>query len=161
MSYPVKYAAMPVLVLKEWDSCLGKNKNSFDIYYIVSRCHVLRETKRFFEMNPCDVSYKVRFPYSITQSIDPSISVTHGNECFVERVYNEDELGILKTYLVNLNRKLLSNRIYLTDYDSDKLKELTSSYNNMSLEYSLLENELETILREEMPFENGASLVRK
>ena len=50
MSYPVKYAAMPVLVLKEWDSCLGKNKNSLDIYYIVSRCHVLSETKRFFEM---------------------------------------------------------------------------------------------------------------
>ena len=53
MAYPVKYAAMPVIVLKEWDSCLEKNRNEVDIYYIASRCHVLSETRRYFASTTC------------------------------------------------------------------------------------------------------------
>lgn len=159
MAYPVKYAAMPVMVLKDWDSCIGKNKNELDIYYVVSRCHVLSETRRFFESNPSDVSYKVKFPYSISQSIEPNIDVTSGSECYVEKVYDEDEFDLLRAHLVELNRKLLSKKIYLTNYDSAKMHELINSYQEMALEYSLLENELEVILACEMPF--NKSLVRK
>lgn len=159
MAYPVKYAAMPVVVLKEWDSCLGKSKNELDIYYVASRCYVLSETRRFFESNPSDVSYKVKFPYSITQSVEPSIDVSNGSECYVEKVYDEDEFNLLRAHLVELNRKLLSKRMYLTNYNSEKMHELINSYQEMALEYSLLENELEVILASEMPFNKG--LVRK
>ena len=159
MAYPVKYAAMPVIVLKEWDSCLGKNRNEVDIYYIASRCHVLSETRRYFASSSGDISYKVKFPYSISQEVEPSICVTNGCESYVERVYNEDELEVLKAHLLEINKKLLSKRMYLTNYDSDKIYKLINSYQEMALEYSLLENELEVILEEEMPF--NKSLVRK
>lgn len=159
MSYPVKYAAMPVVVFKEWDSCLEKNRSEVDIYYIASRCHVLSETRRYFASSSSDISYKVKFPYSVSQTIEPSIDVTNGNECYVEKVYEEDEFNLLRAHLVELNRKLLSKRMYLTNYDSSKIHELTNSYQEMALEYSLLENELEAILEDEMPFNKG--LVRK
>ena len=50
MAYPIKYAPMPVMVVKEWDSILGENKTELDIYYIASRCYVLGETKRILRL---------------------------------------------------------------------------------------------------------------
>ena len=161
MSYPVKYAPMPVMVVKEWDSILGQNKTELDIYYIASRCYVLGETKRYFMSLPSSESYKVRFPYSISQTVSPTITLTEGTECVVEKVYDESELEQLKEHLKDMNRKLLSKRIYLTNYDSDKIRELTNSYNNLATSFSLLEEELENLLKNEMPFEENMCLVRK
>ena len=110
---------------------------------------------------PSSESYKVRFPYSISQAVDPTITLTEGTECVVEKVYDESELEQLKEHLKGMNRKLLSKRIYLTNYDSDKIRELTNSYNNLATSFSLLEEELENLLKNEMPFEENMCLVRK
>lgn len=160
MAYPIKYAAMPVMVIKEWDSCLGKTKSEVDIYYIVSRCYVLGETRRYFMEQPTAESYKVRFPYSISQSIEPTIT-TEGTESIVDRVYDASELETLKARLAEINRQLLSKRIYLTNYETSKLNELTDSYSELTTRFSLLEEELENMLESEMPFEQNMSLIRK
>lgn len=161
MAYPIKYAPMPVMVVKEWDSILGENKTELDIYYIASRCYVLGETKRYFMSLPSSESYKVRFPYSISQTIEPAIILTEGTECVVEKVYDESELEELKEHLKDMNRKLLSKRIYLTNYDSDKIRKLTNSYSDLTSSYTALEEELENLLKNEMPFEENMRLVRK
>ena len=161
MAYPIKYAPMPVMVVKEWDSILGENKTELDIYYIASRCYVLGETKRYFMSLPSSESYKVRFPYSISQTIEPAIILTEGTECVVEKVYDESELEELKEHLKDMNRKLLSKRIYLTNYDSDKIRKLTNSYSDLTSSYTALEEELENLLKNEMQFEENMRLVRK
>ena len=161
MAYPVKYAPMPVMVVKEWDSILGQNKTELDFYYIASRCYVLGETKRYFMSLPSSESYKVRFPYSISQTIEPTYSLNDTTECIVEKVYDESELEQLKEHLKDMNRKLLSKRIYLTNYDSDKIRKLTDSYNDLVSGFSTLEEELENLLKNEMPFEENMRLVRK
>jgi hypothetical protein len=160
MSYPVKYAPMPVLVTREWDSCLGRTNGSLDVYYIISRCMVLKETKRYFASQVSDNSYKVRFPYNVIGSNDFLIS-ENSHEAYVERVYDESELDELNLNLLRVNKKLLSKRMYFTNYESEKIRELTSSYQKLVDDFSLIEGDLENILKKELPFENEMSLSRK
>lgn len=160
MAYPVKYAALPVLVTRNWDSCLNKTNGSLDVYYVISRCEVLSETTRYFNNQPNSMSYKVRFPYNVVGGVNFEISDNFREE-LVGEVYDESELDNLKKYILRVNKRLLSKNIYYTNYDKNILSELNRSYEMLVQDFNLIEEELENKLKDELPFGNEISLKRK
>lgn len=164
MSYPIKYAAMPVLVQKDWAKCLNETTKSMEFYYIATRCYLVSETLRHYENGESKMTYRVVYPLHCSMVKDKPKFGFEGqciNGFDVEKVYNEDELNILKQELEELNRKLLAKKIPKTNYNKELLQTLQDSFVEMKQEYDQMEKELEDILKEELPFETQELTLKK
>lgn len=115
--YPITYAPMK---LKEFSSYSYRTNYA----YIVAKCYLISETKRFFADGSSKMSYEVVFDWDQNgeKNILPEINVNQqcSNSCYVDYISNS--IDHLKNYTRELNRELFNKEISRTSFNQSNNK---------------------------------------
>ena len=100
-NYPIKYALIPMIEQVGWVSGLNELEREYDVVcYIVSKCYLIDEVKKYHLDGSYDISYNVVCPYQRYDSFDtynieePSFNYNSGyctNSTKVNEIFNSIE----------------------------------------------------------------------
>ena len=64
ISYPIKYAVMPIIEQVAWSHGLNELEREYDVVcYIVSKCYLWKDLTKYMENGKSIKEYEVVFPY--------------------------------------------------------------------------------------------------
>jgi len=129
-NYPIKYAVMPIYEQVGWNHGLNELEREYDIVaYIVSKCFIISETKKYKIDGSLKKEYQVVFPYrndeyDIWIRTEPRFGFQRQvmNTIIVNDVYEsyEDALEDAKSK----NEKIKEKKISLLNIDNNLFKEI-------------------------------------
>lgn len=147
-NYPIKYAVMPIME----QSGYGLDRHNQTVAYIVSKCYLIGEHKKYCSNGNIKIQYEIVFPYKESEynfwdRDEPEynyITEKCVNSIFVETICNTYQEA-----LVNANQKnksLLSetmNNILVDSNFNEVRKKETKEYWERLMNYQQLEQEME------------------
>ena len=156
-NYPIKYAVIPMIEQIGWDMGLNELERRYGpVYYIVSRCYLVEENKRYKADGNEELKYHVVCPYEYDEfncwrRIEPSFNMMNGrctNDIVVDSVYDSFEEA--KEYKEIKNQKIFESKftyMSLEMYDK-KIKEVESEFKKTSTYYDELETMIENSIQD-------------
>lgn len=68
-NYPIKYALMPIIEQTGWTHGMHELEREYGVVcYIISKCYVIKETKKYNINGTTDIKYQVVFPYYLSNT---------------------------------------------------------------------------------------------
>lgn len=154
LKYPIKYATMPIINQSDWIHELLKQNEI--VTYIVSKCYVVSETKKYSANGNITQTYEVVFPYSNNYSKiwnhDKIIPIFTDN---FEKCTNSILVGQLfdsfeeVVQVVNQKNKEIISKIIMQIPYSEKFKEISKMINTEFNENLKANKNLETEIEKE------------
>ena len=151
-NYPIKYAVIPMIEQIGWSHGLNELEREYGIVcYIVSKCYLVEETKKYKADGTVRVKYHVVCPYEYDEyykwnRVEPTFNIMHGqctNDIVVDEVY--DSLEDARVSKDEKNKKLLHEQFTYMSVEEYKkrFKEIESEFNNTLAYYTQLEAMIE------------------
>lgn len=156
-NYPIKYALVPMIEQVGWTHGLHELERENEIIcYIVSKCYLIKEEKRYKQNGAIENKYHVVCPFAYNEfdtwkKTEPSFNLLNGsctNEIVTDKVYNSfEEAKIAKE---QKNKDIFNNRVMYINYKKfiEKYDELKREYNNKIMYYDQLETLIESKLQD-------------
>lgn len=151
-NYPVKYALMPIY------EYISKDEKIIS-YYIVSKCFIVSENKRYLINGSFKQEYEVVFPYQINDFINnyeyfrcyPKFNIYYDciNSLTVSSVFNDKDEA--KNVCLELNKQLLDERytnVRINGKLQEEVEKICKEYNENVIYYEKIENIIEEELKE-------------
>ena len=153
-NYPIRYAIIPMKEQIGWSHGMHELERKFGtVYYIVSKCYLVGESKKYKIDGSVEERYQVVCPYkeenyNIWNKDEPSYNLINGlctNSIFTDTLFDTyDEARIVKD---EKNRELLNNMFRYICFPIEtykkRRKEIEDEFNNKKVYYDELESEIE------------------
>lgn len=157
-NYPIKYTLIPIYEQVGWVHGLNELEREYDIVcYIVSKCYLIDEVKKYHQDGSEEISYSVVFPYQRYDSYDtyhieePSFNLISGyctNSTKVKEIFNSIEEA--RNAKKRKNNELLNKKMVYLSFDNYEAKEKeTNSQFNQKLKYY---NKLEELIEKQTSY---------
>lgn len=152
-NYPIKYAAMPIIEQVGWQSGMNELEREYGIVcYIVSKCYLISNIKKYNENGQVNQEYEVVFPYQFTdnskwQRITSTYNLINGyctNSNKVAEVF--DTYAEAHNYASIKNDKLCELSWIDLPYSKDimeKIQQKKDEFRAKLTSYKLLEHQIE------------------
>ena len=152
INYPIKYALMPIVEQVGWTPGLHELEREYDIVcYIVSKCHLIGNSKKYTEDGHCKEEYEVVFPYQHFEfnrwrRVIPSYNLIHGyctNSNKVDEVFDTYEEAL--NYAEIQNEILCKKTSIYLPYTEDLAKRIQmrkDAFYSKLTEYKKLEQQM-------------------
>lgn len=152
-NYPIKYALMPIIEQTGWTHGMHELEREYGVVcYIISKCYVIKETKKYDINGTSDIKYQVVFPYEYHEYSgwkreEPSFNLINNgctNAVTVDKLYDSFEEA--KKDKEEKNEKIHKSKYAYMRFEDlkEKIDEINTEFNN-TLEYY---NELEQLIEE-------------
>ena len=152
-NYPIKYALMPIIEQTGWTHGMHELEREYGVVcYIISKCYVIKETKKYNINGTSDIKYQVVFPYEYHEYSgwkreEPSFNLINNgctNAVTVDKLYDSFEEA--KKDKKEKNEEIHKSKyVYMRFEDlKEKINEINNEFNNM-LEYY---DQLEQLIKE-------------
>ena len=150
-NYPIKYAVVPMIEQVGWSHGLHELEREYGtVCYIVSKCYLVEESKKYKADGTVRVNYHVVCPYQYDKfnewnRVEPTFNI-HGqctNDIVVDEVYDNLEEAIV--YKDKKNQEIFQKLFKYLPYEvlKKRFKEIESEYNNKLEYYNQLEAMIE------------------
>lgn len=148
-NYPIRYAVRPIVEQIGWSHGLNELEREYGtVAYIVSKCYVISQTKRYFQNGEEDENYSVVFPYQKDSAyseyyrVDPSFNIYEQciNSTVVDKIFMTREEAMEEARI--LNEKIVKRKIVALHYNSkfkDNVREIRESQKEKLEDYKFLE----------------------
>lgn len=151
-NYPIKYALMPIYEQVGWSHGLNQLERNYQVVtYIVSKCYVISQTKRYLRNGKSKEEYEVVFPFEKEDYPDwvrvgPEFNVASKsvNSQIIDSVFETfEDANIAKN---ELNECLLEEKGTYLPFDEhffEKIENLKIENNELIAKYQVLESEVD------------------
>ena len=151
-NYPIKYAVIPMIEQIGWSHGMHELERKYGtVCYIVSKCYLVEESKKYKADGSVRVKYHVVCPYEYDEyykwnRVEPTFNIMHGqciNDIVVDEVY--DSLEDARVSKDEKNKKLLHEQFTYMSVEEYKkrFKEIESKFNSTLAYYNQLEAMIE------------------
>lgn len=141
INYPIKYSVMPIIDQSE--------KNDI-VCYIVSKCYVINDIKRYEQNGKCSKKYEVVFPYQLAgngiyRREEPSFNYYNDNctnSNIVDCVFDTYEEAVKIANEKNI--RIYEGKISYLSFDEliEKMDSIKKEYSEKLKKYKLLEQQI-------------------
>lgn len=151
-NYPIKYAVIPMIEQIGWSHGMHELEREYGtVCYIVSRCYLVEESKKYKADGSVIVKYHVVCPYQYNEfyewnRVEPTFNIMHGqctNDIVVDEVY--DSLKDARVSKDEKNQEIFQKLFKYMSYEvyKKRFKEVESKFNNTLAHYNQLEAMIE------------------
>ena len=151
-NYPIKYAVIPMIEQVGWLHGMNELEREYGtVCYIVSKCYLVEESKKYKADGSVRVKYHVVCPYQYDEfyewkRVEPTFNIMHGqctNDIVVDEVY--DSLEDARVSKDEKNQEIFQKLFKYMPYEvyKKRFKEVESKFNNTLAYY----NQLETMIK--------------
>ena len=150
-NYPIRYALMPIYRHDGFYSGFDSVEKDVTLAaYIVSKCYVVGEQKKYLMDGSVKLEYEVVFPYQKKEDWEKVYPITClndqcSNSTFVSNVYVDYEIAleVAQGYNLALLWQTIGNLAYDEEYE-EKVKELQEKHNDLLQELKTLEIQIQS-----------------
>ena len=151
-NYPIKYAVIPMIEQVGWSHGLNELERKYGtVCYIVSKCYLVEETKKYKADGTVRVKYHVVCPYEYDKfykwnRVEPTFNIMDGhciNDIVVDEVYDSFEKA-------RISKDEKNQEIFQKQFTSlpvevckKRFKEIESEFNNTLAYFNQLETMIE------------------
>ena len=151
-NYPIKYAVIPMIEQVGWSHGINELEREYGtVCYIVSKCYLVEESKKYNADGSVRVKYHVVCPYQYDEfyewnRVEPTFNIMHGqctNDIVVDEVY--DSLEDARVSKDEKNQEIFQKLFIYMPYEiyKKRRKEIESKFNNTLAYYNQLEAMIE------------------
>lgn len=152
-NYPIKYALMPIVEQTGWTHGLNELEREYGVVcYIISKCYVINETKKYNIDGTADIRYQVVFPYNYSEyeswhREEPSFNLINNsctNGTTVDKLY--DGFADAQKDKNNENEKIRHSKHYYLQVNKqfkEKVDKINLEFDTMLKYYGQLEQLIE------------------
>lgn len=153
-NYPIKYALMPIIKQNGWSIGLNELERKYAVScYIVSKCYVVGENKKYYQDGTFKIKYSVVFVYEkddynrYLERVEPEFNLINEectNSLFVDEVFESYEDA--KVVAQEKNEEILSKKLSCLKVDANfyqKIEEMKEEQEENLKFYRKLESKIE------------------
>ena len=150
-NYPIKYTLLPIINQTSYMHKINKEEKYSIVCYIVSKCYLMSEIKKYNQNGMIDEEYQIVYPYIYNESNlwireEPNFNIISGNctnSVIVNQIFNNyDDAVEVK------NEK--NNELFYNQYSSilikeyvEKIKQYEDEFNKKISYYNEIEKDIE------------------
>lgn len=153
-NYPIRYTLMPIIKQNGWSLGLNELEREYDVScYIVSKCYVVSENKRYYQDGTFKIKYSVVFVYEkddydrFLERVEPEFNLINRectNSLLVDEIFENYEAA--KVAAQEKNEEILSQKLSGLKFDANfyqKIEEMKEEHEKKLRFYRKLESKME------------------
>lgn len=149
-NYPIKYAVIPIIEQVGWENGVCELERKYGtVCYIVSKCYVVEESKKYNINGTTKIEYQVVCPFSEDEYYtwrreEPSYNLVYGhctNSVITDALF--DSLDEAKAAKNKKNEDILLHKSLYMSSNAYKEQRIEEKFNEIISHYNRLEKEIE------------------